>query len=300
MRFVLLFICLFYLSNPFVQAQTGVYRYQMITGIQDTLTRSSMARRMVFSATESLDSAGSERLISKAPNSSWQPGFYGVGQEPTIYKNLETGRYLERRPGFRSTFIEDDSLPVIDWLLQKETRTIGGYVCLRADGDAYGRRWVAWYTPQIPTGGGPWRLHGLPGLILAAEDTTRQVILAFEGLDMPVPAMYRAGPFPEVAGQPHCTHQQFKDNLTTRMKQYAKLKEGEEPQYPPNVAVPRGTRSSWRMGRHFIDFSVVVGGGDMSVEEQLRSEREQRQRDAEALKAQPTKKQPPGNVPEPR
>ena len=37
-----------------------------------------------------------------------------------------------------------------------------GHVC--------GRQWTVWYAPGIPIGIGPWKLNGLPGLIVRADD----------------------------------------------------------------------------------------------------------------------------------
>ena len=37
--------------------------------------------------------------------------------------------------------------------------------------DFRGRRWTAWFAPDISISDGPWKFSGLPGLIMEAYDT---------------------------------------------------------------------------------------------------------------------------------
>lgn len=56
------------------------------------------------------------------------------------------------------------------WTLESDTLSIIGFTCRKATSYYKGRSWTAWYSPDIPIGEGPWKLCGLPGLILKAED----------------------------------------------------------------------------------------------------------------------------------
>lgn len=55
------------------------------------------------------------------------------------------------------------------WDITDSTTVILGYECMMAETDYHGRHWKAWFTPEIPICDGPWKLCGLPGLILRAE-----------------------------------------------------------------------------------------------------------------------------------
>lgn len=67
----------------------------------------------------------------------------------------------------------NEPIPRIDWTLHADTtHRILGYTCQRATAEFRGRRWSVWFTPEIPLTRGPWKLGGLPGLILQACDET--------------------------------------------------------------------------------------------------------------------------------
>ncbi len=63
----------------------------------------------------------------------------------------------------------DEPLGEQTWEIGDSTATIMGYECISAETEYHGRKWKAWFTPEIPVPFGPWKLHGLPGLILKAE-----------------------------------------------------------------------------------------------------------------------------------
>jgi len=68
------------------------------------------------------------------------------------------GRYTEPKPNFW-------------WEILPEMKNILGYKCQKAKGKFRGREYIAWFSSDIPRSDGPWKFCGLPGLILAVQDT---------------------------------------------------------------------------------------------------------------------------------
>lgn len=64
----------------------------------------------------------------------------------------------------------DEPFSEMKWtIVGDSTANVLGYECLMAESDYHSRHWKAWFSSEIPLSFGPWKLHGLPGLILKAE-----------------------------------------------------------------------------------------------------------------------------------
>ncbi|KUJ53078.1 GLPGLI family protein [Chryseobacterium sp. JAH] len=59
----------------------------------------------------------------------------------------------------------------IDWKITSDKDKVLGYNVQKATASLNGRKWIAWFAPEIPVQDGPYNFYGLPGLILKIEDT---------------------------------------------------------------------------------------------------------------------------------
>ncbi|MEZ3561605.1 GLPGLI family protein [Duncaniella sp.] len=69
------------------------------------------------------------------------------------------------------------------WEVGDSVKTILGYECQQAVSDYHGRRWTAWFAPDVPVSSGPWQLMGLPGLIMEAESDGGEYSFTITGLE---------------------------------------------------------------------------------------------------------------------
>lgn len=62
-----------------------------------------------------------------------------------------------------------DKVEKIDWQLKAAKAKILNFNCNLAEATFRGRNYKVWYTTEIPISLGPWKLGGLPGLILKVD-----------------------------------------------------------------------------------------------------------------------------------
>ena len=88
---------------------------------------------------------------------------------PTVWTGYPEGQTTVREFIFPHEFEGSEPTPDIVWTLTDDTLTVGGYLCQQATATHRGVAWTVCYTEEIPSSAGPWRLRGLPGLIVKAE-----------------------------------------------------------------------------------------------------------------------------------
>jgi len=106
-----------------------------------------------------------------------------------IYKNYSPNKitYLDHIPSDAYKFEED--LDLFDWQITSDTTTVCGFKSQMATCEFGGRKWIAWFAPEIPFSDGPYKFNGLPGLIVKVYDTRHHYVFeltAFNKLEPPL------------------------------------------------------------------------------------------------------------------
>lgn len=77
--------------------------------------------------------------------------------------------FFDIPPGGNNQLLTDN-FPVMKWEISTQSKSIAGHVCTKATTTYRGRGWTVWFASDIAAPYGPWKLNGLPGLILEATD----------------------------------------------------------------------------------------------------------------------------------
>lgn len=92
----------------------------------------------------------------------------------------------------------EEPVAELGWEIGDSTKIILGNECVMATANYHGRRWTAGFSPEIPVIAGPWKLTGLPGLILEATADGNQYSFIATGIqqtDKPITPVYLANEY---------------------------------------------------------------------------------------------------------
>lgn len=101
---------------------------------------------------------------------------------PEVWTNYPDGKVTVRDVILPNHYETCEPRKAIAWTLREDTATISGYLCHKATCELHGRTWTVCYADDIPSSAGPWKLGGLPGLILQAESSDGVHRFKLEGL----------------------------------------------------------------------------------------------------------------------
>lgn len=101
--------------------------------------------------------------------------------EEEIYSYYSEKKMFTVTKKVLGNFIVEKSFPRINWKILPERKQLNGYVCQKATGEFHGRNYVVWFTTELPFKAGPWKLNGLPGLIIYAKDEAARIEFELNG-----------------------------------------------------------------------------------------------------------------------
>lgn len=104
------------------------------------------------------------------------------GENAEIFKNRLQNEVSSIYTASMESFKCVENLDPQSWQFSSDTLRVLGYLCQKATTSFRGREYTAWFAPEIPINEGPWKLFGLPGLILKAN--TSDGIFSFEAIGL--------------------------------------------------------------------------------------------------------------------
>ena len=109
---------------------------------------------------------------------------YKKGDNNTYYQYFKLNK--SRRVSVLQTYgyICDEELIMPEWSIEDENHVINGYDCKKANTEFLGRNWIVYFSADIPFNVGPWKLWGLPGLIVHAEDQDQLFQFSLTGFQL--------------------------------------------------------------------------------------------------------------------
>ncbi|WP_226064548.1 GLPGLI family protein [Kaistella polysaccharea] len=63
-----------------------------------------------------------------------------------------------------------ESTDILQWKILPDLKSYKNFILQKATTNFGGRKWIAWFSKDIPINEGPYKFHGLPGLIFQIED----------------------------------------------------------------------------------------------------------------------------------
>jgi GLPGLI family protein len=99
------------------------------------------------------------------------------GESARIYKNRKKNEIMTIDDGplegvdTHTLFRFTENIKPMEWIITEDTLTVLNYLCQKATTSFRGRNYTAWFNIEIPINEGPWKLYGLPGIIMKVEDS---------------------------------------------------------------------------------------------------------------------------------
>jgi len=197
MKKIFIFTVSFFLSNVCFSQQNGIVYYGFIESfIEGNAKGSDSNSYMVFNNNQSYyvsakDSLENKPLLNRT--TAYEKKYAGE-REHSGKRSIQGDQVfydLKKKIIWSCLYTSDEFIYVKEdvnkllWNITNETKRIGKFNCKKAKVFFRGRNYIAWFTTEFSVPFGPWKLNGLPGLIMEAYDTNKNVFWYFKNIEYP-------------------------------------------------------------------------------------------------------------------
>lgn len=120
---------------------------------------------------------------SNSPDGNVRINRNGGGTRTQYYQYPNEKKLYTKENVMGNDYLVESPIPTIDWKIKGDTASFGGLHCQKATGHFKGRDYTVWFCPDLPVHTGPWKLNGLPGVIVDARDAKNEIVFQFDGIE---------------------------------------------------------------------------------------------------------------------
>jgi GLPGLI family protein len=100
-----------------------------------------------------------------------------------IYKDRKNDELISLYDFTTFKYKTEKKLPQLVWKIENSKKYIIGYETTLARIHFKGRDYEAWFAPNLPVSEGPYKFHGLPGIILEIYDSKNHYHFTAQGIE---------------------------------------------------------------------------------------------------------------------
>ena len=188
MKKTLLFLLFLLINYSIIQSQIFTYQYQFIP--DSTVAENKVSQLMILNINKdrsdfySLEKMKLDSTLLDRTNKGNNDPRYTQSEYITTYRILKypNDKTIDHKLTLGvSPYVLKDNRE-IKWKLESAFAEILGYKVQKATTTFGGRKWIAYFTRDIPFTDGPYKFRGLPGLIVKVADNNNQHIFELMGV----------------------------------------------------------------------------------------------------------------------
>ncbi|HAY3549669.1 GLPGLI family protein [Elizabethkingia meningoseptica] len=193
MKTTISLLCLLFTLSVQAQLQRFIYEYKFTN---DSLKKDSLKSEYMFLDISKIGSkyyskkrfdSDSIQTASIIKQMKMSPGSVSISRNmdggtvdytvEKVYPDFKTYLLTSVGMGFGNSDYKVLDERGINWKILPDKKKIGEFDAQKAETTFAGRKWIAWFTTEIPFQDGPYKFRGLPGLIVKIEDVKHTHII---------------------------------------------------------------------------------------------------------------------------